>query len=161
MSDRKISALVSLERCLESIEHICKLLRKMLAELRIMVGPDVLNLPQPAFDINLEQLCHISIADTFRSVDCINRRHDSNRCINCLCRSIAALEDPLEDAAIIAITRPDEVAIGILAEPVDIEDLRKDILHPEKELPCRHQSSAGSNLPCCNRRMEALRMDHV
>src|ERR1700738_1955298 len=35
-----------------------------------------------------------------------------------------AVHDPLEDAHVFAVSRPDELAIFILAEPVDVEDAR-------------------------------------
>ena len=36
-----------------------------------------------------------------------------------------ALEDPLEHAAVLAVAGPEELAVGVLAEPVDVEDLRQ------------------------------------
>ena len=37
----------------------------------------------------------------------------------------AAAEDPREHAAVLAVARPEELAVGVLAEPVDVEELRQ------------------------------------
>ena len=39
--------------------------------------------------------------------------------------AIAAAEDPLEDAAVVAVSGPEEVTVCTTAEPVDVEDLRE------------------------------------
>src|SRR5260370_40972722 len=41
--------------------------------------------------------------------------------------AVGAFEHPLEHAQIFAITRPQEVAAGVLAEPVDHEDARRTL----------------------------------
>ena len=35
-----------------------------------------------------------------------------------------AVDDPLEDAHVFAVAGPEELAVGVLAEPVDVEDAR-------------------------------------
>ena len=43
----------------------------------------------------------------------------------CFGGAVAAAEDPLEDAAVVAVSGPEEVTICATAEPVDVEDLRE------------------------------------
>ena len=53
--------------------------------------------------------------------------------------ALAALDDPVEDTHIVAEARPDEVAVLVLLEPVNVEDLRslvtEDLAHFEPVSP--------------------------
>jgi hypothetical protein len=61
---------------------------------------------------------------------------------------------PLQHAAVLAEARPQELAVGVLAEPVDVEDLRA-AWRPAALAPI--SASARSSRPCCSRRTAASR----
>ena len=58
-------------------------------------------------------------------VDLARRRDAADRGLDRLALAVAAPEDPLEDADVLAEAGPDELAVVVLAEPVDDEDLRQ------------------------------------
>ena len=52
-------------------------------------------------------------------------RQQANRGLDCLCVAVESVDDPLEHPRVLAVPRPDVVAIGVLAEPVHLEDARQ------------------------------------
>src|SRR6516164_9525914 len=61
-------------------------------------------------------------------------RNQTNWCLHCTHTTMYAIGNPLQDPHILAVARPDECAISILAEPVDQEGFRwmgKPAVHPE------------------------------
>ena len=52
-------------------------------------------------------------------------RHQADRRLDRLALAVAAAEDPLEHAAVLAEAGPEELAVVVLAEPVDEEDPRQ------------------------------------
>ena len=65
-----------------------------------------------------------------------------------------AAEHPREHAAVLAVARPEELAVGVLAEPVDVEELRQLLVVGATR---RGAASARSSRPCCSRRTAASR----
>ena len=53
--------------------------------------------------------------------DSADRRVDGGRLVG------DAVEDPLEHAGVLAVAGPEELAVGVLAEPVDVEDLGQGV----------------------------------
>ena len=64
---------------------------------------------------------HVQAVDVER----LRRRHVADRGLDGGGRALDALDDPLEDAAVLAEARPQEAAVVVAAEPVDVEDLRQ------------------------------------
>ena len=52
-------------------------------------------------------------------------RHVADRGLDRLGLALDALDDPLEHPAVLAEARPQEAAVVVAAEPVDVEDLRQ------------------------------------
>src|ERR1035437_2758744 len=61
-------------------------------------------------------------------VQIIELRHPAQRRLDGVGLSLAAPDDPTEDAHVFAESGPDELPLGILAEPVDLENVRR-LLH--------------------------------
>ena len=55
-------------------------------------------------------------------VDILILRHPSDGGFDGVHAELAALDDPFEDAGIVAEARPEEFAVGVFAEPVDVEN---------------------------------------
>src|SRR5208283_2543347 len=89
---------------------------------------DQRHLRQPAFDIDVEQFFHLSARDVEpRGVEIghVGNSSDGGVFGMGLHLTVAALEDPLQHAAVFTITGPEEFSlfIFILAKPVDVENL--------------------------------------
>ena len=65
--------------------------------------------------------------------------------------AVAAAEHPGQDARVLAEAGPQEAALGVLAEPVDVEDLRQD----RAVAAADGEPVARSSRPCCSRRTAA------
>src|SRR5579859_5691759 len=59
-----------------------------------------------------------------RPIQIFEPRHDSQRGRYALCSTLATLDDPLQDAHVLAVAGPDKFSIRVTSEPVDPEDLR-------------------------------------
>ena len=57
--------------------------------------------------------------------DAVGRRDEPDRRLDRLALAVAAAEDPLQHARVLAEAGPQELAVVVLAEPVDVEDLRQ------------------------------------
>ena len=68
--------------------------------------------------------------------------------------ALAAAEDPRQHAAVLAEARPQELAVVVLAEPVDVEELRQ---LRRVALLADLAASARSSRPCGSRRTAASR----
>ncbi len=81
-------------------------------------------------------------------------RDEADRGLDGLDLAVAAAEDPLQHARVLAEPGPQELAVLVLAEPVDVEDLRE-----LRRRRCVGRSSASG--PCsrrgCSRRTAAAR----
>ena len=82
-----------------------------------------------AFDqvgVDAEQLAHRLGGDLEAlGVDLALGRQQADRGLDRLGLAVAAAEDPLEHAAVLAEAGPEELAVGVFAEPVDVEDARQ------------------------------------
>src|SRR5947208_6101288 len=68
-------------------------------------------------------------------VEGLGGRDEPDRRLDHLPLTVATPEDPLQYAAVLTVARPDELAVLVLAEPVDEEDARHLVrmLAPELE----------------------------
>ena len=88
-----------------------------------------------------------------RPVEVLVARHEAERRRRRACaRPRAALDDPLQHAHVLAEARPEELAVGVLAEPVDAEDARR-----MRDRACPSRASARSSRRCGSRRTAASR----
>src|ERR1043166_8163340 len=58
-------------------------------------------------------------------VQILEARHDAKRRIDAAREPLAALDDPLQHAHVLAESRPDELSLSIASEPVHAEDARR------------------------------------
>src|SRR3954451_12988531 len=100
-------------------------LRKMVAELReVLVLRRQLFLYKPLVD--RQELLHLRLRHVQAGdVDVTRAWYQPNRRLDRLQFAVAAAEDPLEHAAVLAEPRPQELAVLALAEPVHAQDLRQ------------------------------------
>src|ERR1044072_2122038 len=76
--------------------------------------------------VDAEQLLHRLVGDLEPlGVDLALGRQQPDRGLDRLAFALAAAEDPLEHAAVLAEAGPEELAVGVFAEPVDVEDTRQ------------------------------------
>ena len=78
--------------------------------------------------VNRQQLCHVLVGDVQAvRVDALaaDRRHQPDRGLVRGAVAGAAREHPREHARVLAEARPQEAPAVVLAEPVDVEDLRQ------------------------------------
>ena len=80
--------------------------------------------------------------------------HPADRRLDGVAVAVDALDDPLEHPAVLAEARPQELAVLVLAEPVDPEELGQ--LVGVGGLADR-RASGRSSRPCCSRRTAAWR----
>ena len=121
-----------IEAVLDHVDDFREFLREVLAELRIVVFLNVSEFLLPAFHVNLRDFREsflIVVSEAF-SIDGAVLRHVTDRSFLSIVNTVAAVEDPCEHAAVVAVTRPHEATrelfvVGILAEPVHVEDPRK------------------------------------
>src|SRR6266496_2974588 len=79
---------------------------------------------KPAIDIDAEQLGDIGSGQVEPlSIEIGRLGKPSNRCIDRVNLSVAALKDPLQHAAVLTLAGPEELTVLIRAEPVHIENL--------------------------------------
>ena len=109
----------------ERLELGADLRRQALAEL----GQVLLDLGQLLLDqlgVDGEQLGHRLGRDREAlGVDRALGRQQADRGLDRVGGALAAAEDPLQDAAVLAEAGPEELAVGVFAEPVDVEDPRQ------------------------------------
>src|SRR5580704_5020817 len=81
------------------------------------------NLGQPAFDVDAEQFVHVGTLDVDSPRIEIGDLGNPADCgIRCMHLAVTTLEDPFQHAAVYSKSRPQELAIRILAKPVDVEN---------------------------------------
>lgn len=119
-----VSVVHSVLQCLELSLHLSwKISSNLLSE----VGSQLLCLLLPERPGHIEQGAHIHIAaQTFGVDGTVFRQPANNAFLGCLILtlSVAALENPLQDAGILTKSWPEEgTGRRILPEPVDVEDL--------------------------------------
>ncbi|CAI8056245.1 hypothetical protein GBAR_LOCUS30649 [Geodia barretti] len=127
----------------------------------------------------IKQMLHIHGPQTLH-VDGAWLRGESERCLLGDVFPVAATQDPVDDPAIIAEPGPDEVPLGVLAEPVHVEHLWKfgtgsllhlaPVLHVLAEVVAKKRSHGkriveDDFLPLviggCGRRLRAKAQPHV
>ena len=82
------------------------------------VGPFVGNVAQ--------HLLQVFVADVEAlDIDVLLLRQQAGRGLDRLNPALEALHDPLQDPGVLAETGPQELALGVAPEPVDVEDLRE------------------------------------
>src|SRR5262249_37471653 len=80
---------------------------------------------KPAWDIHVEKFCQTAGRDVQSAgVEIFGPRQSTDWRIDSARRSIASLKDPLQDSAVLAISRPQELAFLVLPEPVHEVNLR-------------------------------------
>src|SRR5215472_11751129 len=105
---------------LQFVDLLLQSFRQMGAELGKMF-PDQRDFPEPSLNIHAQQF-----RDLFRGqveparVQIFGARQTADGRILGMNLAIAALEDPLQYPAVFAISRPQELAVLIGAEPVDV-----------------------------------------
>jgi NADH-quinone oxidoreductase subunit G len=99
-------------------------LRQAVAEL-LEEGRDEAGLFAPDVVVDAEQRVHLRIAQVeARDVNRRLRRHAADGGVVGRGRAFKAIDDPLQHARVLTKARPDELAVLVLPEPVDEEDLR-------------------------------------
>ena len=117
-------SLLFLEVCLEGVQLISEFLRELIAKLLVEFF-DALRFFRPLVVLDFQdRLQRIDANVKAFKIDILCLRHITDRGFNCVCLAFAAVDNPLEDAEVVAKTRPNEVAFVVETEPVDIEDLR-------------------------------------
>src|SRR5512133_901146 len=108
----------------------------MLSELGEVL-PNERNLGLPAFDIHIQQLLH-GVGGNVQTlgVDVLGGWQPSDGSIHGLRVSVDAFEDPLQDAAVLAVAGPEELAVFIGAEPVHVINLwqLRALMFPDLEV---------------------------
>ena len=80
----------------------------------------------PTVDIDRKNLGEVGLVDAEAAGVEVDRcGQEADRCFHRLGAAFDTLEDPLENAAVLAVARPQEATVFVAAEPVDEEDLRK------------------------------------
>src|SRR5882724_11338069 len=97
----------------------------MLAELRKMLL-DQRNFPKPSVEVDAKHLGNVFC----RKVQALGIEigrfgKPSDGRVNRVHLAVTTLEDPLQHAAVLAVSRPEELAVLIGAEPVDVENFRQ------------------------------------
>ncbi|MNQ64064.1 hypothetical protein D3C85_784680 [compost metagenome] len=82
------------------------------------LGPDV------GVDVQQDLQIGVRQAQT-RQVQRVLGRHATDRGVHGLSLAVQTLDDPLQHAGVVAKARPDELAVLVLAEPVDEEETRQ------------------------------------
>lgn len=102
-------------------EGFAVLLQVLLVELKVFA---------PRLDVDVEELLHdlvrhVEVADVQVAVVDVGDR--ANGCLLRAGGALAAFEDPLQDAGVLAESGPDELLLlgrGVGPEPIDVEDAR-------------------------------------
>ncbi len=81
----------------------------------------------PFFEIDFKDLFELLPIEPVESADIevVKNRHPAKRCFFSHCTAGTAIDDPLEHAHVLAISRPRELAVLVLAEPVYVENFRQ------------------------------------
>src|SRR5208337_4600371 len=100
-------------------------LRQMRAE-TVKVFADKRNLGKPSVNIHAQQRVELCGGDVQAVGIEIGRPwKPSNRCFQSMSLALATLEDPFQHPAVLAVARPEKLAVFVGAEPVHVKDLRK------------------------------------
>src|SRR5512134_1104487 len=107
-TDRAGSALRRLEALLQAVELGAELPRHAVAEVPVVVA-DAAHLGEPAVHVDAQQLGQVLLGHVEPGhVELAPPRQVADRGLDGLGRSLAALEDPLEHAAVLAVAGPQE-----------------------------------------------------
>src|SRR6476661_1037774 len=118
--------LLGAEAPLEILELSTDAGRELVAELGEVLL-DLRQLGRQRVGVDAQQLVEVGGVDVEAvGVQVGGRRHEAERGLLGAALAVGATEDPLEHAAVLAEARPQEAAALVLAEPVDVEDLRQD-----------------------------------
>src|SRR5690606_5792465 len=98
---------------------------QLVAELLEPLG-DLRQLGLPLLDVDAEQPLQAFPVDVQTlEVQALRRRHVADRRLDRVGHTVDALDDPLEDAGVLAESRPEELAVLVAPEPVDVVDPRE------------------------------------
>jgi len=113
------------EASLEVIDRVVQCLRQAVTEAsEVLANQRDLRLPVGVVD--LEQFVKVGVGHVETiEVQRILGWDEADRGVGRITSASNPLEDPLEHAAVLAIARPEPLAIGVFPEPVDLEDLRE------------------------------------
>src|SRR5690606_24802442 len=82
----------------------------------------------PGLRIDREELREVVLADVQAfEVEVFGAGQAADRAFHGSGIALDATDDPLEHARVVAEARPEEAAVGALAEPVDLEDARSTV----------------------------------
>ena len=154
VADAETAEIVQPRRSSRSLDLLAKLGGQMVAELGEVLA-DQGHLGAPFVGVHGEQFLHVTgrhVEPARTSID-VGVGHVADGCGDGLAAPGAALEDPLEHPAVLAVAGPEPLAVGALAEPVDVEDLGQAFSSKRSE----KVSQCSSSRPCCSRRRAASR----
>src|SRR5450759_566141 len=107
----------------QTFEFLLQPRRHAIAE-RGIVLRNVVQLALPTRGIHRKQLLEILRGYAGAgNVQRLSRRQIADRRLDRLAGALHALADPLEHAAVVTVTRPEPLALGVLAKPVHEENL--------------------------------------
>ena len=113
------------EALLETVELDLQLHGQLVAELREPFL-DLRDLGLPLLDVDGERLLELRVRQAEAvDVERLGRRDVADGRLDRGGLALDALDDPLEDAAVLAEARPQEAAVLVTTEPVDVEDRRQ------------------------------------
>ena len=118
--------LLSAQALLQRVE-LARELRRQVVEFREVLA-ELGQLGPPLVDVHAQQLGHVLIGDVQPvGVDALaaDGRDHADRGLAACAVARAAGEHPREHARVLAVAGPQEAAVLVLAEPVDVEDLRQ------------------------------------
>ena len=99
--------------------------RRMAAE-RIEITADSGDFVDPGLGIDVKQRVERVIVDVQTlEMKITPAWHETDRCLLRVRSALAATDDPFEHSQVVAEAGPEELAVGALAEPVHVEDLRQ------------------------------------
>src|SRR5688500_615186 len=113
------------EPALQDLQLVPHRARQLVAELLEPLG-DLRDLLAPLLGLDREGLLHLLRRQVEAGhVERLRRRHVADRGLDGGRRALEALDDPLEDPAVLAEARPQEAAVLVAPEPVHVEDPRQ------------------------------------
>src|SRR5207249_2714936 len=81
-------------------------------------GGELLRFGAPCVALDVEQLAEGGVRDVEPfAVQGGDRGHEADRCLFGVGAAFDAVEDPEQDAQVLPVARPEELAVGALAEP--------------------------------------------
>ncbi len=102
-----------------------KVIRKTVS-VSFQILTDGFHLLLPLLDVDREQCVHRFLRDIqVRHIDITIVRQEADRCLLRADPVVTAVDYPAQHSQILAEAGPQELAVLVLAEPVDVEDFRQ------------------------------------